>query len=426
MTAHHPLKASGGYDFAVPLLDGDHVTDDTGTGFVHTAPGHGREDFDIWIANARALEARGINPHIPYTVDENGAFTDARAGLRGQARHQRQGREGRRQRGGDQGAGRGRHASSRAAASSTNIRIPGARRSRSSSATRRNGSSPWTGRSTGLGGTLRELALRRDQGHALGAGRGREPHHRHDREPPGLGDLAPARLGRADRRLRAQNARMARPKSCTTTTSTRASSTPSRQEGADAWYADGARERFLGARANEEWKKVDDILDVWFDSGSTHAFVLEDPSTSRSLAGIRRKVDGGPDQVMYLEGSDQHRGWFHSSLLESCGTRGARAVRRRADARLRARRARAQDVEIARQRGGAAGRDQEFRRRYPAALGLRLRLCRRPAHRAGNPQDQRRDLPQAAQHHPLDARQPRAFPSGRTRRAAPRCRRSSG
>jgi len=94
------------------------------------------------------------------------------------------------------------------------------------------------------------------------------------------------------------------------------------EEGADAWYMEGARERFLGARANEDWKKVDDICDVWFDSGSTHAFVLEDPKHFPSLAGIKRKHDGGPDAVMYLEGSDQHRGWFHSSLLESCGTRG--------------------------------------------------------------------------------------------------------
>lgn len=93
-------------------------------------------------------------------------------------------------------------------------------------------------------------------------------------------------------------------------------------EGADAWYMEGARERFLGSLANEDWKKVDDILDVWFDSGSTHAFVLEDPVHFPGLAGIKRKVDGGRDSVMYLEGSDQHRGWFHSSLLESCGTRG--------------------------------------------------------------------------------------------------------
>ena len=94
------------------------------------------------------------------------------------------------------------------------------------------------------------------------------------------------------------------------------------KEGADAWYKDGARERFLGKLANDAWKKVDDICDVWFDSGSTHAFVLEDPVHFPQLAGIKRKVDGGKDTVMYLEGSDQHRGWFHSSLLESCGTRG--------------------------------------------------------------------------------------------------------
>jgi isoleucyl-tRNA synthetase len=93
-------------------------------------------------------------------------------------------------------------------------------------------------------------------------------------------------------------------------------------EGADAWYKPGARERLLGKLANDTWKKVDDILDVWFDSGSTHAFVLEDEVHFPQLAGIKRKMDGGKDTVMYLEGSDQHRGWFHSSLLESCGTRG--------------------------------------------------------------------------------------------------------
>ncbi|MFY9695634.1 MAG: class I tRNA ligase family protein, partial [Xanthobacteraceae bacterium] len=94
------------------------------------------------------------------------------------------------------------------------------------------------------------------------------------------------------------------------------------EEGADAWYAPGARERFLGKVSNEGWQKVDDILDVWFDSGSTHAFVLEDPQHFPALADIKRKADGGDEAVMYLEGSDQHRGWFQSSLLESCGTRG--------------------------------------------------------------------------------------------------------
>ena len=64
MTLKHRL-AGKGYDFTVPLLEGDHVTDDTGTGFVHTAPGHGRDDFEIWTGNARALEARGDQHHDP-------------------------------------------------------------------------------------------------------------------------------------------------------------------------------------------------------------------------------------------------------------------------------------------------------------------------------------------------------------------------
>ena len=64
MICAHPLKAKGGYDFDVPLLAGDHVTDDTGTGFVHTAPGHGREDFEVWTSNARELEA-ARHQHVP-------------------------------------------------------------------------------------------------------------------------------------------------------------------------------------------------------------------------------------------------------------------------------------------------------------------------------------------------------------------------
>ncbi|MEM6609368.1 MAG: isoleucine--tRNA ligase [Pseudomonadota bacterium] len=84
-------------------------------------------------------------------------------------------------------------------------------------------------------------------------------------------------------------------------------------EGADAWYKPGAKERFLGNDANpEDYDQVFDILDVWFDSGSTHAFVLRD------------REDGTEDGIadVYMEGTDQHRGWFHSSLLQSVGTTG--------------------------------------------------------------------------------------------------------
>ena len=82
------------------------------------------------------------------------------------------------------------------------------------------------------------------------------------------------------------------------------------EEGADAWFASDPS-RFLGNDFSaDDYEQVFDILDVWFDSGSTHSFVLEDRDDLQWPASL------------YLEGSDQHRGWFHSSLLESCGTRG--------------------------------------------------------------------------------------------------------
>jgi isoleucyl-tRNA synthetase len=84
-------------------------------------------------------------------------------------------------------------------------------------------------------------------------------------------------------------------------------------EGADCWYAGGAKQRFLGNLVNaDDYDQVVDVLDVWFDSGSTHAFVLRD------------RPDGAADGIadLYLEGTDQHRGWFHSSMLQACGTKG--------------------------------------------------------------------------------------------------------
>jgi isoleucyl-tRNA synthetase len=82
MTCAHPL-ASLGYDFPVPLLDGDHVTDDTGTGFVHTAPSHGREDFEIWMESGRMLTERGISTRIPFTIDDDSIYTKDAPGFEG-------------------------------------------------------------------------------------------------------------------------------------------------------------------------------------------------------------------------------------------------------------------------------------------------------------------------------------------------------
>jgi isoleucyl-tRNA synthetase len=85
------------------------------------------------------------------------------------------------------------------------------------------------------------------------------------------------------------------------------------EKGADVWYEDGFKARVLDGIANpDEYDQVFDVLDVWFDSGSTHAFVLRD------------RPDGTADGIadVYMEGTDQHRGWFHSSLLQGCGTKG--------------------------------------------------------------------------------------------------------
>jgi len=92
-----------------------------------------------------------------------------------------------------------------------------------------------------------------------------------------------------------------------------------RAGGVDAWSEERAQE-YLGADyALEDYERVTDILDVWFDSGSTHAFVLESGKWPDLL---RPEGYTGPHADLYLEGSDQHRGWFQSSLLEACATRG--------------------------------------------------------------------------------------------------------
>src|SRR6266446_5624604 len=373
----HPLKAMG-YDFLVPILAGDHVSDDAGTGFVHTAPGHGREDFDVWMQYQRELESRGINTTIPYTVDADGRFTNHAPGFAGKRVLTDAGEKGDAN---DAVIKALTDAGMLIARGRLKHQYPHSWRSKKPVIFRN--TPQWfiamDKPGSGPAFTKRQSTYRIEVGGTHSA----KSSELKNRRPRWRGLRIRARLRRLRSRIRAYLTstevkagytlrqialrQIARTRWVPLQGETRITgmiaSRPdwviSRQrawgvpitvfvqetgdgevdilddarvnariadafekEGADAWYAPGARERFLGELANEPWEKVDDILDVWFDSGSSHAFVLEDPVHFPSLAGIKRKRDGGPDTVMYLEGSDQHRGWFQSSLLESCGTRG--------------------------------------------------------------------------------------------------------
>ncbi|AJY47841.1 isoleucine--tRNA ligase [Martelella endophytica] len=306
----HPLRGfGGGYDFVVPLLDGDHVTDDAGTGFVHTAPGHGREDFDAWMEKARELEARGISAKIPFTVGDDGYYTDDAPGFGPSA-------EGGAARvmddDGKKGDANDRVIKALIAANMLFARgrikhdYPHSWRSKKPVIFRN--TPQWfvyMDKDLADGSTLRSRALSAiDDTRFVPAGGKNRLRGMIENRPDWV--LSRQRAwgvpicvfaDKAGNVLvdEAVNARILE---------------AFEAEGADAWFAEGARERFLGSRANEDWDMVTDILDVWFDSGSTHTFTLEDRPDLKWPADV------------YLEGSDQHRGWFHSSLLEGCATRG--------------------------------------------------------------------------------------------------------
>ena len=158
----------------------------------------------------------------------------------------------------------------------------------------------------GAGPHLREKALDAIDDDPFRAGARPQPAALDGREPPGLVRLAPARLGRADRRVRDKGT--GEPLRDPAVVERIAAAFEA--EGADAWWTRDPQDFLGNAYAADDYEKVDDILDVWFESGCTHAFVLEQRPELQWPA------------ALYLEGSDQHRGWFHSSLLESCGTRG--------------------------------------------------------------------------------------------------------
>ena len=305
ITCAHPLKGQGGgYEFGVPLLDGDHVTDDAGTGFVHTAPSHGREDFDVWTSSVRELDARGIDTRIPFPVDDGGFYTADAPGFEGARVIDDNGKKGDAN---DRVIKALIERSALFARGRLKHQYPHSWRSKKPVIFRN--TPQWfvyMDKDLKDGTTLRTRALKAidDTRFVPAAGQNR------------LRAMIEQRPDWVLSRQRAWGVPI-----CVFVDEQgevlKDDAVNQRildafdAEGADAWFAEGAKERFLGNEHDPaQWKQVMDILDVWFDSGSTHTFTLEDRPDLKWPADL------------YLEGSDQHRGWFHSSLLESAATRG--------------------------------------------------------------------------------------------------------
>jgi len=312
----HPLEKFG-YRFFVPALAGKHVTVDVGTGIVHTAPGHGREDFEIWTAHTDRLKEWGIDTAIPFTLDLDSRFTEDAPGFVGKRVLTETGEKGDAN---DAVIAALRETGMLVARSRLKHQYPHSWRSKKP-VIFLNTPQWFIAMDRDIAGPLDTLRVR-----ALDAIEATRwvPEQGRNR----IAGMVQSRPDWVISRQRAWGVPITlfvRVNTDGSITILRDETVNARilaafeREGADAWYQEGATERFLlPERDPREWIKIDDILDVWFDSGSTHAFVLE----VREDLKPRRRKDGGPDTVLYLEGSDQHRGWFQSSLLESCGTRG--------------------------------------------------------------------------------------------------------
>ena len=308
----HPLRgapgAAGEWDYDVPMLPGDHVTEEAGTGFVHTAPSHGEDDYQL-----------GLKHGLPMTwnVLEDGSFRPDLPLFGGELIITPKGKEG--------GANKAvidklAEVGALVARGRITHSYPHSWRSKAPVIFRN--TPQWfvaIDRAVGdghdeSGRTIRERALA-------------EIDKVKWTPPSGRNRIRSMVEARPDWVLSRQRA-WGVPLTCFVKKGARPDDPDFllrdeavnariveafEAEGADCWYAEGAKARFIGDAADpEDYEQVFDVLDVWFDSGSTHAFVLRD------------RPDGSPDGIadLYLEGTDQHRGWFHSSLLQGCGTTG--------------------------------------------------------------------------------------------------------
>ncbi|WP_298161620.1 isoleucine--tRNA ligase [Brevundimonas sp.] len=307
----HPLaELDDGYRFNVPLLDGDHVTDDAGTGFVHTAPGHGADDFEVWKAHG--------HHEVPDTVDPDGAYYPSVPLFAGLKVLETEGKK------------TGKFGSANPAVMDKLIEAgnllargrmehsyPHSWRSKAPVIFRN--TPQWFIRMDKAldhadGATLRETALtaidQTDFHPAAGKNR--------------IRSMVEGRPDWLISRQRAWGTPLAMFVDKHTGHPLHDPEVDARivaaieEGGADAWYTRPDSD-FLGLHDPASYEKIEDILDVWFDSGCTHAFTLETRDPAHGYVGDR--PSHWPANL-YLEGSDQHRGWFQSNLLEGSGTRG--------------------------------------------------------------------------------------------------------
>ena len=313
ITLTHPFSKLEGaesfWDYAVPLVEADHVTDDAGTGFVHIAPSHGAEDFEVFLK-------RGWLSRMTNNVEDDSSFSTAVPFFKGLQIFNKKGKEGEANRAVIQKL---IEANKLIARGILEHSYPHSWRSRAPVIFRNtpqwfvNIDKDLKDGKDEFGKTIRERALHsidklvewvpksgRNRLHSMVSTRPDWVLSRQRAWGVPLTCFIKKGLGPdhedfilKDEKLNERLADILK------------------KEGADAWFQEGAKERFLeGLYSPDDYEQVMDILDVWFDSGSTHAYVLRD------------RADGKWPADLYLEGTDQHRGFFHSSLLQSCGTQG--------------------------------------------------------------------------------------------------------
>ncbi len=287
---HHPLRGDG-YDFEVPLLPGDFVTTETGTGFVHIAPGHGEDDF--FLGKKWGIE-------VPETVGEDGRFLDRVPLFAGRTVYTPYGKPG---------------DANNAVLSA--IALKGGLLARGSLT--HSYPCSWRSKAPLIFRTTPQWFISMER-NALRETALKAIEDTRWVPPQGRNRISAMIASRPDWCISRQRAwgvpialftAKADGKPLADPTVLERISSIFEREGSDSWFARPAQD-FLGDTYKaDDFDQVLDIVDVWFESGSTHAFVLE-----------HRLDELAWPATLYLEGSDQHRGWFHSSLLESCGTRG--------------------------------------------------------------------------------------------------------